>query len=40
MPVPTLPLNDGHAIPQIGFGTSPLNDAQVAPAIVPADNGK
>jgi 2,5-diketo-D-gluconate reductase A len=36
MTVPTLQLNDGHAIPQIGLGTWPLNDAEVAPAIVAA----
>jgi 2,5-diketo-D-gluconate reductase A len=34
--IPSLPLNDGHVIPQIGLGTSPLNDAQVAEAIVDA----
>ena len=36
MTVPTLQLNDGHAIPQIGLGTWPLNDAEVAPAVVAA----
>ncbi len=36
MPAPTLLLNDGHAMPQIGLGTSPLNDAEVAPAVVSA----
>lgn len=34
--VPSLPLNDGHSIPQIGLGTWPLNDEQVADAIVDA----
>jgi 2,5-diketo-D-gluconate reductase A len=29
-------LNDGHHIPQIGFGTSPLNDQKVVPAILAA----
>jgi 2,5-diketo-D-gluconate reductase A len=36
MHAPTVLLNDGHSIPQIGLGTSPLNDAQVAPAVVTA----
>jgi 2,5-diketo-D-gluconate reductase A len=36
MHAPTVLLNDGYSIPQIGFGTSPLNDAQVAPAVVTA----
>jgi 2,5-diketo-D-gluconate reductase A len=36
MTAPTLKLNDGHSIPQIGLGTSPLNDAEVAPAVVSA----
>lgn len=36
MTAPTLILNDGHAIPQLGLGTSPLTDEQVAPAIVAA----
>ena len=36
MTAPTLPLNDGNAIPQIGLGTSPLNDEEVAPAVVAA----
>ncbi|HEU5087709.1 MAG TPA: aldo/keto reductase, partial [Roseiflexaceae bacterium] len=40
MSVPSLRLNDGHAIPQIGLGTWPLNDAEVAPVIVTAvENG-
>ncbi|MCA4134598.1 aldo/keto reductase [Arthrobacter sp. M4] len=33
---PTVPLNDGHAIPQIGLGTWPLDDDQVAKAVVTA----
>jgi 2,5-diketo-D-gluconate reductase A len=36
MIVPTLLLNNGKTIPQIGFGTSPLNDKQVAPLVVAA----
>ena len=36
MHAPTVFLNDGHAMPQIGLGTSPLNDAEVAPAVVSA----
>jgi 2,5-diketo-D-gluconate reductase A len=36
MPAPTLPLNDGNRIPQIGLGTWPLDDAAVAPAVVAA----
>jgi 2,5-diketo-D-gluconate reductase A len=36
MTAPTLSLNDGNRIPQIGLGTWPLNDAQVAPVIVAA----
>jgi len=28
MTIPPVPLNDGHAIPQIGLGTWPLNDAE------------
>jgi 2,5-diketo-D-gluconate reductase A len=36
MSIPTLELNDGHRIPQIGLGTASLNDAQVAPIIVTA----
>src|SRR5919206_3121543 len=36
MTVPTLRLNDGHSIPQIGLGTWPLNDAEVAPVVVAA----
>jgi 2,5-diketo-D-gluconate reductase A len=34
--IPSLPLNNGTSIPLIGLGTSPLNDAQVAPVIVTA----
>src|SRR5687767_11793830 len=34
--IPSIPLNDGHSIPQIGLGTWPLNDEQVADAIVDA----
>src|SRR3954466_10553331 len=36
MTVPTLRLNDGHAMPQIGLGTASLNDDKVAPVIVSA----
>ena len=36
MTIPTLRLNDGHAIPQIGLGTASLNDDTVAPVIVSA----
>lgn len=36
MTIPTLPLNDGYAIPQIGLGTASLNDEQIAPVIVSA----
>lgn len=35
-PAPTVRLNDGNAIPQIGLGTWPLDDAQVAKAVVSA----
>ena len=34
--IPSIPLNDGHSIPQIGLGTWPLNDAELADAIVTA----
>lgn len=34
--IPSLPLNDGHRIPQIGLGTWPLDDEQLADAIVVA----
>lgn len=33
---PTVRLNDGNAIPQIGLGTWPLDDVQVAAAVVSA----
>jgi 2,5-diketo-D-gluconate reductase A len=33
---PRIPLNDGHSIPQIGLGTWPLDDAEVADVIVAA----
>ncbi len=33
---PLITLNDGHQIPQLGLGTWPLDDAQVAAAVVPA----
>ena len=36
MTTPTLPLNNGHTIPQIGLGTASLNDETVAPVIVTA----
>jgi 2,5-diketo-D-gluconate reductase A len=36
MTAPTLALNDGNSIPQIGLGTWPLNDEQVATAVVAA----
>lgn len=36
MTIPTLPLNDGHTIPQIGLGTASLNDETVVPVIVTA----
>jgi len=36
MSAPTIRLNDGNSIPQIGFGTSPLNDRDVVPAILAA----
>jgi 2,5-diketo-D-gluconate reductase A len=36
MTVPTLPLNNGYTIPQIGLGTASLNDDQIAPVIVTA----
>jgi 2,5-diketo-D-gluconate reductase A len=34
MSVPSVPLNNGTSIPQIGLGTWPLDDAQVAAAVV------
>jgi 2,5-diketo-D-gluconate reductase A len=36
MTAPTLLLNDGNTIPQIGLGTWPLDDEAVAPVIVTA----
>jgi 2,5-diketo-D-gluconate reductase A len=36
MTAPTLLLNDGNSIPQIGLGTWPLDDEAVAPVIVTA----
>ena len=36
MSAPTILLNNGKTIPQIGFGTSPLNDHEVVPAVVAA----
>jgi len=36
MPIPTVQLNDGHTMPQIGLGTASLNDEKVAPVIVTA----
>ena len=33
MTVPTLALNDGHSIPQLGLGTWPLDDAEVSDVI-------
>lgn len=33
---PTLRLNDGYTIPQIGLGTASLNDEKVAPVLVTA----
>ncbi len=33
---PLIELNDGHKIPQLGLGTWPLNDVQVADAVVEA----
>jgi 2,5-diketo-D-gluconate reductase A len=32
----TIRLNNGYTIPQIGFGTSPLNDKDVVPAVLAA----
>jgi 2,5-diketo-D-gluconate reductase A len=34
--IPNLPLNTGATIPQLGLGTWPLNDAEVADAVVAA----
>lgn len=36
MSIPTLPLNDGYTMPQIGLGTASLKDDTVAPVIVTA----
>lgn len=36
MNAPRIPLNDGNAIPQIGLGTSPLKDDEIAPLVVAA----
>ena len=36
MNTPNIHLNNGNTIPQIGLGTSPLNDHQVAPIVVAA----
>src|SRR5690606_19204102 len=36
MTVPAIPLNTGAAIPQLGLGTWPLDDAEVADAVVTA----
>jgi 2,5-diketo-D-gluconate reductase A len=36
MSTPIIPLNNGNTIPQIGFGTSPLNDRDVVPAVLAA----
>lgn len=36
MSIPTLRLNNGYTIPQIGLGTATLNDDQIAPVIVTA----
>lgn len=36
MTIPTLQLNDGHVLPQIGLGTASLNDEKVAPILVTA----
>lgn len=35
-PAPLIELNDGYKIPQLGLGTWPLDDAQVADAVVEA----
>ena len=36
MTAPTIKLNDGNSIPQLGLCTSPMSDAEVAPAVVSA----
>lgn len=33
MPIPSIPLNTGAGIPQLGLGTWPLTDAEVADAV-------
>jgi 2,5-diketo-D-gluconate reductase A len=35
-PIPSITLNDGHAIPQLGLGTSPMSDAEAAEAVATA----
>jgi 2,5-diketo-D-gluconate reductase A len=32
-PIPTISLNDGHSIPQLGLGTWPMSDAEAAEAV-------
>jgi 2,5-diketo-D-gluconate reductase A len=32
-PIPTVPLNDGHSIPQLGLGTWPMSDADAPEAV-------
>lgn len=34
--IPSIPLNDGNSIPQLGFGTWPLDDHEVADVVVSA----
>lgn len=34
--IPSIPLNDGRTIPQLGLGTWPLNDSEVADVVVSA----
>ncbi|HET8895723.1 MAG: aldo/keto reductase [Actinomycetota bacterium] len=36
MSIPSIPLNTGAGIPQLGLGTWPMNDAEVADAVVAA----
>ncbi|MFF1573496.1 aldo/keto reductase [Leifsonia sp. NPDC058292] len=36
MAIPRVPLNNGTSIPQIGLGTSPLDDAEVERAVIEA----
>lgn len=33
---PALTLNDGHALPQVGYGTWPMSDAEAEPAVAEA----